>query len=61
MNMFMKKMLNAVLPDPQPENCDDDDHADNPLHITPMDFTVHDKNEHICLFDELSYWNSDEN
>lgn len=59
MNMFIKKLLNAVLPDPQSECYNDN--ADNPLHITPMDFTVHDKNEHICLFDELSYWNSDEN
>lgn len=40
MNIFMKKLLNALLPAPQPECCDNDDHADNPLHITPMDLSI---------------------
>ncbi|HAT1683208.1 TPA: hypothetical protein I8Y21_003933 [Klebsiella oxytoca] len=37
MNIFIKKLLNAVLPDPQPDHCDDDD---NPLHITPIDLSI---------------------
>lgn len=40
--MLLKKLLSALLPTPpQPNNADSsDDVSDNPLGITPMEFTI---------------------
>jgi len=58
MNIFMKKLLNAVLPDPQPDN-----HADDRSLLT----SFNDEAEEMpALFDTRSYldseqWHNDNN
>jgi hypothetical protein len=58
MNIFMKKLLNAVLPDPQPNNHTDD----NPLLTNFKD----EAEETPALFDTRPYldfeqWHNDNN